>query len=284
MDVDVGLLEQRGHVVGQAHEVDPALQAQLSGELGEVRGLGPVARDAQARLAVTHLREGVQQVVDALLRDEVGDGEHERRGGLTRGPGAEAPGVDPVVDGAGAALVEAEARAVAVAHEVGDAGERVDPHHGEPVGRLAQQGAQRTGLRTKADRLAAGPVDEEHPRRPGRIGKQRDEAARGEHVEVEDVVAAQPGERLDRVELELVDLVPLHAHLAERARKLRVHGALAQHVEGVAAPARLSAELDEPALERAKLARREVHQQCDAHEGQATSRRPRAGLCQYLWG
>jgi len=267
----MGCSQQIWNVVTESEEFGSWRNAEAVAQLSKPRLVGTISDNQQPNVGRHQASERTQKVLNALLTDQIGDGDYAniRRAAAELPIRPEPVHVDPIVDRASPRRGKSEAPYATIAHVIGHSGKTRDPQQGCPV-------EERMCGSTLVVPVVSGPgkvVHEEDAGRPCRVRHQRDRVARGEQVQVQHIEATgQPHDGFQRASAQLFQGRPPDAAVAEPARDVRVQWLSADDLEDVPAPTTLRGEPEQPHLERAQLSSCEVHEQTDAECAHAAER------------
>jgi hypothetical protein len=274
MHEDMRRSQQIRDVVTESEEFCSCCDAEAVAQLSKTRFVGTIPDNHQPCVGCRHLSERAQQVLDALLTNQIGDGHYPniRRPATQLRVRTETVQVHSVVDRARLGGRIPEAPNAAIAHIIGYAGKTGDPYERGPVEECMTQSWSAVPVIPLVHR-AGKVVHEENASRPCRIGHQGDGVARRKQVQVENVEAAgQADEGLQRMLAELFHGGPPDAEAAEPTRNVRMQRFSPKDLQRVPSPLTLGRETEQPHLQRAQFASREVYEQTDAESAHISER------------
>src|SRR5712691_4496623 len=274
MHEDMRRSQQIWDVVTESQEFCSCRDAEAVAQLSKTRLVGTIPHNHQPCVGYRQLSERAQQVLDALLTNQIGDGHYPniRRPATQLRVRTETVQVHPIVDRARLGGRIPEPSNAPIAHVIGYSGKTGDPYERGPV----EERMTQSWSAVPAIPLVRRPgkmVHEENASRPCRIGHQGGGVARRKQVQVENVEAAgEADEGLQRMLAELFHGGPPDAEAAKPARNVRMQWFSPKDLERMPAPLTLGSKAEQPHLQRAQLASREVYEQTDAESAHISER------------
>ena len=271
MHEDMRRSQQIWDVVTESQEFGSRRDAEAVAQLSKTRFVGTIPYNHQPCVACRQLSERAQQVLDALLTNQIGDGHYPkiRRPATQLRVWTETIQVDPIVDRARLGGRIPEAPNGPIAHVIGNAGKTGDPYQRRPVEEWMTWSLAVVPVFDGPGKM----VDEEDADRPCCIGHQRDGVARGKQIQVQNVEATgQAHDGLQRAPADLFQGCPTDTEAAQPARNVGMQRLSSEDLQGMPTPPTFRGEAEQPHLERTQLPDREVYEQTDAESAHISER------------